>query len=123
MTSLNRLLNIQGIMIAPLDDDDILQPSSYKEVPIQQKTQISCAQKGSLSGILYIGTKCSFCLLRMIPVPLGHMRACNPNFSNSPRRTEYTGFRINNNNTSVQLCPATTGAHSNALFICLCSLA
>ena len=40
MALLNSLLNILRVMITPLNDDYILEPSSDKQCTIQEKTKI-----------------------------------------------------------------------------------
>ena len=77
----HRQFDIVGVKIAATDDDQILQATGDKQFAIFQKSQISGAEKRSLSGILQVGPQGAFVFPRAGSNSPEHARAGHPDFA------------------------------------------
>src|SRR6185437_12814920 len=82
---LDRGLDVVGRVIAPVDDQEILDPTDDEQFAVVNKAQITGTQPGTLGGarrrVGKFGAERVFGLLRFAPVTGRDVLAVNPDFT------------------------------------------
>src|SRR4051794_14061930 len=101
MTLFHRQFDILRIMITPTDDDQVFESASNEEFSTLEKSQISSAQKRTLTRIRKICLEGTFRLLRPVPVAIGDCTTGYPNFPYLVRWELNQRFGMDNDNVLV----------------------
>src|SRR4030095_2622713 len=102
MAMLNRVLEILGIVILPINNYQIFSPARDEEFSIVQKAKVAGAQEGPITRIRRVTLECLLAQLGLIPVTLRNARTRNPDLSYMTRWTGAERFRVYDQNSLRQ---------------------
>ena len=106
MALFHRQFDVVGIVVATANDNQVFETTGNEQLSVLQKSQVSRAQKWTLSSIRQIASKSALGLLRFLPVSLGDARARYPDLSYLIGQAWSQGLWINNDDLLIWHRPA-----------------
>src|SRR3712207_550586 len=85
-------------MVVPPNNDEVLEPARYEQLPVVHKPQITGAQKGPLARVRQVRPKRALRPLILAPIPSGDASSRYPDLSYAVRRAAAQGGRVDYGN-------------------------
>src|SRR5690348_13112835 len=94
MNLLDRPLDVLRIDVASVNDDQILQPTGDEEVTVDEASQITGAEKGTLAGVGKVRLKCRSRFVGSLPVPFCNVWPRDPHLADLVWPASCQRFRV-----------------------------
>ena len=107
----NRPLDVERIVVLPVEDEELFHPAGDEELSFVQEAQVAGPQERSVTGVQASAER-SFRFLGPPPVTLRHARAANPDLTDLERRE--LSARIRAGDSHLLSRHGSTAAHHGA---------